>query len=300
VKVAAIVGVKDERDLIKPCLERLWSVGVGPILVLDDQSTDGTRDVIERLSARSPAPLVRTTFAHDFGQNLRLDSDVFAPFMQQHSPDWLLFIDADEFLICVNNDLRAILTKSDAPVLSIERFNVPLTRDPFIPASGTNSGDFLGVSLIASQEVLNRTLLEETPGRRWIMHRILPKLVCRPEKVAHLGLGWHSASNSRGQVIPVNAAKGIVIVHLPMTTPERFVGKVDNAREFFRRWADHYPGEAAWHWKRWVDLADRGLLDAEFEAQRMDEATVQRLSDLGVIERASAVLEKSRRSDALS
>ena len=51
-KVAAIVGVKDECDLIQPCLERLWAVGVGPILVLDDHSVDGTRDVVDRLADR--------------------------------------------------------------------------------------------------------------------------------------------------------------------------------------------------------------------------------------------------------
>jgi len=300
VKVAAVVGVKDECDLIKPCLERLWSVGVGPILVLDDHSSDGTVDVIDGLSRRSPAPLVRTTFAQDFSQNLRLDSRVFSPFVRQHSPDWLLFIDADEFVVCVNNDLPTRLATSDTPVLSIERFNVPLTNDPFIPANGTDSGDFLGVRLITSREVLNRTLVEETPGRRWIMHRILPKLAFRPERVTQLGLGWHSVADSSGHAIPAHAAEGIVIVHLPMTTPERFVRKVDNAREFFRRWADHYPGEAAWHWKRWVDLADRRLLDAEFEAQRMDEATVKRFSELGVIERASAVLNKSMRNAAES
>lgn len=299
-KVAAIVGVKDECDLIKPCLERLWSIGVGPILVIDDHSSDGTLDVIDHLSSRSPAPLVRTTFANDFGQNLRIDGDVFGPFMRQHSPDWLLFIDADEFPICVNNDLQAILAKTVAPVLSIERFNVPLTTDPFIPTNESDSGDFLRVLLITRREVLDRTLLEETPGRRWITHRIMPKLVFRPERVAHLGLGWHSAADSSGQPIPAHSAKGIVIAHLPMTTPERFVRKVENAREFLRRRGDHYPGEAAWHWKRWVDLADRGLLATEFEAQRMGGATVKRFSELGVIERASAVLEKSMRNDTQS
>ena len=85
-----------------------------------------------------------------------------------------------------------------------------------------------------------------------------------------------------------------------MTTAERFVRKVENARDFLRRRGDHFPGESAWHWKRWVDLADRGLLAAEFEAQRMCEATVKRLSELGVIERARAVLEKSMRNAAQS
>jgi hypothetical protein len=300
VKVAAIVGVKDECDLIQPCLERLWAVGVGPILVLDDHSVDGTPDVVDRLADRSPATLARTTFSPDFGQNMLVDGPVVGPFVRQHSPDWLLFIDADEFLICINDDLPAALGRTVSPVLSIERFNVPLTNDPFVPVTGTDGGAFLGVPLITGREVLNRKLLEEAVDRCWIMNQIGPKIACRPECVAQYGLGWHSMLDSSGQQIPAHPAKGIVIVHLPMTTRQRFFRKVDNARDFFRRWADHYPGEAAWHWKRWVDLADRGLLDAEFEAQRMDEAKVQRFSELGVIERASAVLEKSMRNDAQS
>ena len=83
-----------------------------------------------------------------------------------------------------------------------------------------------------------------------------------------------------------------------MTTLDRFVRKVGNAREFFRSYGESYPGDAAWHWKRWVDLADRGLLDAEFEAQRMGESEMNRLVDLGAIERADAVLEKSVRTNA--
>jgi glycosyltransferase involved in cell wall biosynthesis len=298
VKVAAIVGVKDECDLIQPCLERLWAVGVEPILVLDDHSVDGTCDVVDRLASRSPAPLARTTFSPDFGQNMLVDGPVVGPFVRQHSPDWLLFIDSDEFLICINDDLPAALEGAVSPVLSIERFNVPLTNDPFVPVTGTDGGAFLGVPLITGREVLNRKLLEESVDRRWIMNQIGPKLACRPECVAQYGLGWHSVLDASGQQIPAHPAKGIVIVHLPMTTLDRFVRKVGNAREFFRNYGESYPGGAAWHWKWWVDLADRGLLDVEFEAQRMGESEMNHLIDLGAIERADAVLKKSARTSA--
>ena len=300
VKIAAIVGVKDECDLIQPCLERLWAVGVGPILVLDDHSVDGTQNVVDRLADRSPAPLARTAFSPDFGQNMQIDGPVFGPFVRHHSPDWLLFIDADEFLVCLNDDLPTRLAGAVSPVLSIERFNVPLTNDPFVPVTGTDGSDFLGVPLIAGREVLNRKILEASGDRRWIMHHDQPKLVCRPGCVAEYALGWHSVADSSGRSIAAHPAEGILIAHLPMTTAERFVRKVENARDFLRRRGDHFPGESAWHWKRWVDLADRGLLAAEFEAQRMCEATVKRLSELGVIERARAVLEKSMRNAAQS
>lgn len=292
-KVAAIVGVRDECDLIQPCLERLWAVGVGPILVLDAHSVDGTRDVVDRLVGRSPAPLTLATFSSDFSQNMLVDGPVIDPFIREHSPDWLLFIDADEFLICINEDLPTVLAGAVSPVLSIKRFNVPLTNDPFVPMSGTEAGDFLGIRLITGSEVLSRALLDEPLGRRWITHRILPKLACRPERVVRYGLGWHSVADARGQEIPATVARGIVIAHLPMTTFERFVRKVDNAREFFRNYGENYPGNAAWHWKRWIDLADRGLLDVEFEAQHMEECEINRLVDLGAIKRADAVLEQS-------
>lgn len=299
VKIAAIVGVKDERDLIQPCLERLWSVGVGPILVLDDHSSDGTLEIVDRLRRRTSAPLSRTTFVADFNQNLRLGGEVLAPFMQEHAPDWLLFIDADEFVICVDDNLQKLLARAGDPVLEIERFNVPLMQAPFVPASGVAATDFLGVHLITGREALSPKILEEDLSRRVIMHRILPKVVCRPDLIAYYGLGCHSVSNSTGQMMPARTAEGVIIAHLPMTTLDRFERKVENARHFFRRWADHYPGDAAWHWKRWVDLADRGGLGAEFEAQRMDEATFERLKDLGVLERADAVIHKSLRKDSM-
>ena len=145
-KVAAIVGVKDERDLIGPCLERLRALGVGPILVLDDRSSDGTLDVVDRFGhrgGRAAPPLERATFAADFGDNLRCTSPVFGPFLQRHAPDWLLFIDADEFPICTGDDLPATLARAAGPVLAIERFNVPLTRRPFLPTSGVDAALFL-------------------------------------------------------------------------------------------------------------------------------------------------------------
>jgi glycosyltransferase involved in cell wall biosynthesis len=297
VKVAAIVGVKDERDLIGPCLERLRAVGVGPILVLDDGSTDGTLDVVDRFGrrgGRAAPPLERAAFAADFGDNLRCTSPVFGPFLQRHAPDWLLFLDADEFPICAGDDLPATLARAAGPVLAIERFNVPLTRRPFLPASGGAAAPFLDAPLITARERLDRRTLDEAPGRRWIMHGIAPKLACRTDRVASFCPGWHGAFDAEGHPLPSRPVAGLVIVHLPLTTRERFVRKVDNARDFFARWGDHYQGDAAWHWKRWIALADTGGLDAEFEAQRMDDETLARLEREAALTRGAVVLARSR------
>ncbi len=294
-RIAAIVGVKDERDLIGPCLERLWSVGIGPVLVLDDSSTDGTREVVQSKMNSAPAELALVTFDPDFSAQLRFDSTVMRPFLSRNAPDWVLFTDADEFLVCVRNDLRARLESETAAALAVERYNVPFTATPLRPVAGSSPMPFLDAELITSRQALSRALLAEDPGRRWIMHKIAPKLICRPDHVVSFGLGWHTAFDAQGLHVPAVAANGILIVHLPLTTHERFVRKVDSARAFMARWGHLYEGEAAWHWRRWIELADKGLIDAEFENQRMDDAILSDLRAAGAIERAAAVLERHTR-----
>jgi hypothetical protein len=141
---------------------------------------------------------------------------------------------------------------------------------------------------------LSRAALKNASDKRWINHAIAPKLACRTSAVATFGVGWHAAFGHDGARIPTEPAGDVIIAHLPMTTKARFVRKVENARAFFARWRDEYPGETAWQWKHWIELADKGVLDEEFEAQRMSEATLRELRAAGVIETARAILRNRR------
>ena len=181
-------------------------------------------------------------------------------------------------------------------VLSIARLNVPLMKAPFTPSAGATAAEFLTLPLITGSEELGQAVLDACPTQHWIMHRIGPKLLCRPDRVAQYGLGWHSVADAGGRQLHATPARGIVLIHLPLTTKDRFVRKVENAREFLKRRSDHFKGDNAWHWKRWIGLADRGLLDVEFEAQRMDESTLDRLEALGMLQRAHAWLDPSMQS----
>ena len=63
----------------------------------------------------------------------------------------------------------------------------------------------------------------------------------------------------------------LLIAHVAFTTANRFARKVENIRAELTRNPDCYSGELAWHWKRWLTMAERGLIEEEFARQVLDD-----------------------------
>jgi hypothetical protein len=244
-RIAAVIGVKDEAELIVPCIERLHAIGVGPIVVLDDHSTDGTAELVDRLASTMDGTLTRVVRTRQMPPVHDRAGPVLGPLIEEHRPDWVLFTDADEFWVCRDGQLVSALGVTASDALSIERFNVPLMSPPFIPISGLAAAMFLEAPIIVKRTRLSPDLMRLAPHQRWIMHAVMPKLVCRTERVGSFSAGGHAVTAPDGSRIVPAPAGEITIVHVPFTTLPRFVRKVDNARHFLDRWSKHYPGEAA-------------------------------------------------------
>ena len=96
--ISAIVPARNEEDVIATCLKALGQQPeIAEILVVDDQSTDKTAEVVSRLVAEIPAlRLLRTeeTPAGWVGKNYAASVSA-----KQASQRWLLFTDADGELL---------------------------------------------------------------------------------------------------------------------------------------------------------------------------------------------------------
>ena len=108
--------VKDEIHAIVEWLAHYKALGFTDFLIYDNESTDGTGDVLRALD--EAGELVHLDWPHEVGarpqrmayEHARLHSDV----------DWLAFFDADEFLFLrADPDMESFLARFDADVSAI-------------------------------------------------------------------------------------------------------------------------------------------------------------------------------------
>jgi glycosyltransferase involved in cell wall biosynthesis len=286
-RIAAILGTRDEAELLGPAVAALLRAGVATVTIIDDRSTDGTAVRIAELTRdprvfTQPAP---TTFAglHDF------DGPLFGPVLRRDAPDWVVFLDSDEFLLAGDPaTLAAELAGHD--VLEIARYNA--APGPGGIDAGTLASDagLRALPLIAARERLDRATLAADPARRWILHDIVPKLMVRPDAATGFAASAHRIAARDGRTLRHARARGYLIAHLPFTDHPRFARKVRNIADVFDRFDAEYPGDRAWHWRHWVELARAGRLREEFDRQIFDAEALAALQAAGGIATADRLL----------
>lgn len=281
-RICANLGVRDEVELIGPAIEHLLAIGVDQIVVTDLFSEDGTA---ERLGDYEGAPNIRLI-------RLRPDDPQLFDFAQRMldftltelQPDWVLFLDADEFWIPRTGRIKDTAALRDADVLQVPRFNVPVSIDGVHRPPVLEPSRWGELALITAPARNPRRHLAQNPDAPWILGRIQPKTLARASNLGAVAMGGHSVeSGSAGIRTPAD----LLIAHLPITTPARFARKVDNIRQTFERFGERFVGEQAWHWRRWLQCARDGKLDEEFQRQIFSREQMQALRKQGRIRTAA-------------
>jgi hypothetical protein len=134
--------------------------------------------------------------------------------------------------------------------------------------------------------------LKRNPRDAWIRMRQDPKVMFRPERIIDLDVGAHDVF--AGDLRPLRRTRpsDLVIAHLPFTTQMRFARKIDNVRRTMGDNADYDYDVPAWHWRRWVAMAQQGRINEEFEASTFSESVTAECRMEGTIRSVAALFRE--------
>lgn len=292
-KIGAFISVKDEVEIIARTIDHHRAIGVDPIVVCDVNSTDGTFDILQRYQAQGLCQIIRIEDP-DYPEPHVPDA---LDMLKELGADWVVFVAADEYCIPLSGKLEDCAALADTDLLIVDRFNValspggPLMPQRVVPARH----DELLLLFEPVADLAN--YLQEHPDAPWIRGMDAPAVIARPQRLGGVKPGIHDIVVADRAPLRWSRPSDLFVAHLPLTTLSRFTRKVDNIRRFF---AAHdaaqddfsIPGTTS-HWRRWVALANQGLLRQEFDRSVFDMTTIAEMRARGSIRSATEIFREA-------
>lgn len=207
--------VRDEADIIAAMVEHHLAQGIDLIMVTDNGSVDGTREILAEYADHGVVEL-HDYLVHDKNQS-RIVSGMAERAFTEHGADWVVNADADEFFVPVDRTktLRDVLALIPRELGS---FSAEVTNLTGLPApSGTGIRRLTWRDERDEQTLMQTVALHAHPTSV-VIHVGAPEVTVQQ--------GNHGVSiPSTGQP---DAALAIEVLHLPWRSYRQYGSKVDN------------------------------------------------------------------------
>lgn len=236
-EVWGISMVRNEADIVRTTLEHLLDQGLDRLLVSDNLSTDGTRQILQSLARNDPRILVATDDLDAFHQDHKIT--LLARHASLAGADWLVPFDGDEMWFAESRSVAEHLRQ-----LGLEQDVVGTVT--------ASSHDCIPLSPVVDDRRSSSFLLNATPAE-------LKKVAVRAHPTVRISAGNHRAARA-GAV-----RAGLRIAHAAYRGPDQLARKVRDGVEALTL-ANQASG-IGWHWRHLAKLSDDEVAQLWAQAQ---------------------------------
>ncbi len=231
----SITWARNEADIIESFV-RWNSKIVDKMIVIDNASTDTTPLILQRL-VREGLPLdVRRneSIFHNQGPAL---TELMHALAVHEKPDWILPLDADEFLIGTRGNPRETIETLSKSHVSM----IPWRT--YVPTAADDPKD---------KNILRRIIHRRSAEHPQYRKVLIPRAF---HHEARIPLGSHTLLSSGG-VAPAQSIDTLALAHFPLRDPLQCRRKIIEGWERHRANPDAKPGEN-FHWERlYLEMKD--------------------------------------------
>jgi hypothetical protein len=227
--VWAVGMVRDEADIIETVVRHLLAQGVERVVVADNLSTDGTREILEGLGRSHPVTVLGDRLPEYYQAE---KTTLLARRAARSGAGWIIPFDADEVWLSPTGTLAEWLAACEAAVVQAPMFN-------HVPTAGDDAGQ---------SDPVRRLRWRKTEPNR------LHKVAFRAQRRARLAYGNHGVSR------PGRRTPGLEIRHFPYRSEEQFVRKLRQGSAAL--YASDLSAQVGKHWRGLGTRDDDALREA--------------------------------------
>lgn len=242
-KLIMTLLVKNEGDVLEENLLFHKAMGVDAFIITDNNSTDHTKDIIQKYKAKGWVAEVIEETATDYEQKQWVDRMILIA-RERHHADWVVNADADELWYSPSGNIKNELEKTSANVLRCTVQSVyPEEDKPFWQWNRV-------IIPVENQEEYELSIYS-------IFERQNKKVIHRTDGYIQISMGNHKVT-----MFPKRAADcDIRVYHYNVRGKTHFMAKMINGG---RQLEQHKSKHGGRHWRYFYQLYKEGLLEEEY------------------------------------
>lgn len=263
--------VKNEADIIKANILTHTKYGVDAFVVMDNGSTDGTREILEELKGQVTMTIVdepSKEFRHKKWRN-----QLATLAKEKYQADWIINNDADEFWIPDNHKSLKEYLAFKGGVVRVKRTNMLPTVN-----SLTDENDFLNSELEVIGTV--KRMISDNTHYSYVFTPAYPKVITNPYGLIKVNFGNHTAEHIA--YWKKRESNDIHIYHYPIRSYAQFEKMIENRTKILETVPDVRMGP---DYKRFAKIFRDGKLEEEYKSFLFSSEEVALLERIGMVRR---------------